>query len=170
MSAHAEWNRAGEVQQGQIGTDAVGDRLGQLTTGSSGPGLGTSKTGERRYLIDLWRRSPKRSSKAALVCDAGTWATTVRSVLKQQARSDPALFAGTTLQLEMVKVERLPRESLVLDRRCREQEQASVAVRVIRGQQSAKRRMVGHQRSGPQAIAGGIRARFYRMSVPLLLM
>ena len=74
MSAHrGVGTELGEVQQGPIGTDAVGDRLGQLD--HWGPlvlALGTSKTGERRYLIDLLETLPQAVLQSVLlVCDAG---------------------------------------------------------------------------------------------------
>ena len=115
MSAHrGVGTELGEVQKGQIGTDAVGDRLGQLDhwgitlapkklIRTRGPArgvpqsprsarrvsmckdaklscrgntlvlsLGTSKTGERRYLIDLLETLPQAVLQSVLlVCDAG---------------------------------------------------------------------------------------------------
>ena len=50
--------------------------LVSLTTGCSGPALGTSKTGERRYLIDLLETLPQAVLQSVLsVCDAGYVAT-----------------------------------------------------------------------------------------------
>ena len=84
----------------------------------------------------------------------------VRSVAEAAVLvSDPALFAGTTLQPGDGQGGGIHRgRVLVLDRRCREQEQASVASPgdPRGGAEAQERRLVGHQRSGPQALAGGI--------------
>ena len=69
--------------------------------------LGTSKTGERRYLIDLLETLPKRSSKAcSWSATRVTWARLVQSVLKQQCSFLIRLSSQAQLySLEMVKVE-----------------------------------------------------------------
>src|SRR5208283_5950876 len=133
MSAHrGVGTELGEVQQGPIGTDAVGDRLGQLD--HWGPlvlALGDIQDGG----TSLPDRSvgdapPSGPPKRALGLRRGLRGLRlVRSVAEAAVLvSDPALFAGTTLQPGDGQGGGIHRgRVLVLDRRCREQEQASVA-------------------------------------------
>ena len=131
--------------------------------------LGTSKTGERRYLIDLLETLPQAVLQSVLlVCDAGYVGYDLFGHVAQAAVlvSDPALFAGTTLQPGDGQGGGIHRgRVLVLDRRCREQEQASVASPgdPRGGAEAQERRLVGHQRSGPQRLPAELAARFYRM-------
>ena len=124
--------------------------------------LGTSKTGERRYLIDLLETLPQAVLQSVLlVCDAGYVGYDLFGrLLKQQCSFLIRLSSQAQLySLEMVKVEGFTEgEFLVLDRRCREQEPARVARAGDPGggQEASQRRLVGHQRAGPQAVAGGI--------------
>ena len=131
--------------------------------------LGTSKTGERRYLIDLLETLPKQVLSKACSWSATrvTWATTARSVAEAAVLvSDPALFAGTTLQPGDGQGGGIHRgRVLVLDRRCREQEQASVAtVRVIRvAAQNANDVWLVTNVLDPKRFQAELAARFYRM-------
>ena len=91
--------------------------------------LGTSKTGERRYLIDLLETLPQAVLQSVLlVCDAGYVGYDLFGLFAQAGVlvSDPALFAGTTRQPGDGRGAGIHRgRVLVLDRRCREKEQAS---------------------------------------------
>ena len=99
----------GEVQQGQIATDTLGYRLGQLD--HRGPlvlASGTSKSGERRYLIDLLEALPQVALKSVLlVCDAGYVGYDLFAVLlKQECSFLIRLSSQAQLySLKMVKVE-----------------------------------------------------------------
>ena len=87
----------------------MGDRLGQLD--HWGPlvlALGTSKTGERRYLIDLLETLPQAVLQSVLlVCDAGYVGYDLFGrLLKQQCSFLIRLSSQAQLySLEMVKVE-----------------------------------------------------------------
>ena len=163
VRALRSWNRAWEVQQGQIGTDAVGDRLGQPES----PGLcfswhlGTSKTGERRYLIDLLETLPQAVLQSVLlVCDAGYVGYDLFGrLLKQQCSFLIRVSPQAQLySLEMVKVEGFTEgEFWYWNDDAENKSKPALRVRVIRvAVEAQERRTVGHQRSGPQAIAGGI--------------
>ena len=111
MSAHrGVGTELGEVQQGQIGTDALGDRLGQLDHWGTLvlARLGTSKTGERRYLIDLLETLPQAVLKSVLlVCDAGYVGYDLFAhLLKQECSFLIRLSSQAQLySLEMVEVQ-----------------------------------------------------------------
>ena len=110
MSAHrGVGTELGEVQQGPIGTDAVGDRLGQLDHwGTLVLALGDIQNGERRYLIDLLETLPQAVLQSVLlVCDAGYVGYDLFGLLlKQQCSFLIRLSSQAQLySLEMVKVE-----------------------------------------------------------------
>ena len=109
MSAHrGVGTELGEVQQGQIGTDAVGDRLGQLD--HWGPlvlALGDIQNGERRYLIDLLETLPQAVlQNVLLVCDAGYVGYDLFGLLLEQQCSFLIRLSSQAqlYSLEMVKV------------------------------------------------------------------
>ena len=86
----------------------VGDRFGQLDHwGTLVLRLGTSKTGERRYLIDLLETLPQAVLQPVLlVCDAGYVGYDLFGLLlKQECSFLIRLSSGTTHSQEMVKVE-----------------------------------------------------------------
>ena len=149
----------GEVQQGQIGTDAVGDRLGQLDHwGLWSWRLGTSKTGERRYLIDLLETLPQAVLQSVLlVCDAGYVGYDLFGLLlKQQCSFLIRLSSQAQLySLEMVKVEGFTEGEFWYWTDDAEN-QSKPALRASGdpsgGPGAQERRLVGHQRSGPQAV------------------
>ena len=104
--------------------------LVSLTTGALVLALGTSKTGERRYLIDLLETLPQAVLQSVLlVCDAGYVGYDLFGLLlKQQCSFLIRLSSQAQLKLGDGQGGGIHRgRGSVLDRRCREQEQASVA-------------------------------------------
>ena len=123
--------------------------------------LGTSKSGERRYLIDLLEALPQAVLKSVLlVCDPGYVGYDLFAVLlKQECSFLIRLSSQAQLySLEMVKVEGFTEgEFWYWTDDAERKSKPPLPVRVIRWRPEAQeRRMVGHQRPGPQAIAGGI--------------
>ena len=124
--------------------------------------LGTSKTGERRYLIDLLETLPQAVLQSVLlVCDAGYVGYDLFGLLlKQQCSFLIRLSSQAQLySLEMVKVEGFTEgEFWYWTDDAENKSKPALHVRVIRvaARKRQERRLVGHQRSGPQAIAGGI--------------
>ena len=123
--------------------------------------MGTSKTGERRYLIDLLETLPQAVLQSVLlVCDAGYVGYDLFGLLlKQQCSFLIRLSSQAQLySLEMVKVEGFTEgEFWYWTDDAENKSKPALRVRVIRVAAGAQeRRLVGHQRSGPQALAGGI--------------
>ena len=123
--------------------------------------MGTSKTGERRYLIDLLETLPQAVLQSVLlVCDAGYVGYDLFGLLlKQQCSFLIRLSSQAQLySLEMVKVEGFTEgEFWYWTDDAENKSKPALRVRVIRvAAETQERRLVGHQRSGPQAIAGGI--------------
>ena len=123
--------------------------------------MGTSKTGERRYLIDLLETLPQAVLQSVLlVCDAGYVGYDLFGhLLKQQCSFLIRLSSQAQLySLEMVKVEGFTEgEFWYWTDDAENKSKPALRVRVIRvAARKQERRLVGHQRSGPQAIAGGI--------------
>src|SRR5271157_856528 len=163
MSAHRGVGTELGEAQGPSGTDAVGDRLGQLDHwGTLVLALGDIQNGGTSLPDRSFGDSPPSGPpKRALGLRRGFRGLRLVLSFAEAAVfvSDPALFAGTTLQPGDGQDRGIHRRRvLVLDRRCREKEQATVASTgdPSGGPEAQERRLVGHQRAGPQAFAGGI--------------
>ena len=160
----------GEVQQGQIATDTLGYRLGQLD--HRGPlvlVIRDIQIGERRYLIDLLEALPQAVLKSVLlVLRRGLRGLRLVRCFAQAGVlvSDPAIFAGTTLQPGDGQGGGIHRRRvLVLDRRCREKGRPPLPVRVIRvaapGSRTTYRWLTNVL--DPKRLPAALAARFYRM-------
>ena len=171
MSAHrGVGTELGEVQQGQIGTDAVGDRLGQLD--HWGPlvlALGDIQDGERRYLIDLLETLPQAVLQSVLlVCDAGYVGYDLFGrLLKQQCSFLIRLSSQAQLySLEMVKVEGFTEgEFWYWTDDAENKSQPALRVRVIRVAARKRKNDVWLVTNvlDPKRLPAGLAARFYRM-------
>ena len=131
--------------------------LVSLTTGPLSWHLGTSKT-ERRYLIDLLETLPQAVLQSVLCLRRGYVGYDLFGrLLKQLLVSDPALSQAQLYSLEMVKVEGFTEgEFWYWTDDAENKSKPALRVRVIRVAAGRKNDVCGHQRSGPQAIAGGI--------------
>src|SRR5208337_1634078 len=133
MSAHrGVGTELGEVQQGQIGTDALGYRLGQLDHwGTLVLAIGDVQIGGTSIPDRSFGDSPPSGpQKRALGMRRGLRGLRfVRSFAQAGVLvSDPAIFVGATLQPGDGRGAGIRRRRvLVLDRRCRAKEQATVA-------------------------------------------
>ena len=138
--------------------------LVSLTTGVlwSWGRWGHPRRGNVPYLIDLLETLPQAVLQSVLlVCDAGYVGYDLFGrLLKQQCSFLIRLSSQAQLySLEMVKVEGFPKgEFWYWTDDAENKSKPALPVRVIRvaARKRKNRRLVGHQRSGPQAIAGGI--------------
>ena len=135
--------------------------LVSLTTGALVLALGDVQNGGTLLPIDLLETLPQAVLKSVLlVCDAGYVGYDLFGLLlKQQCSFLIRLSSQAQLySLEMVKVEGFTEgEFWYWTDDAEKKSKPPLPVRVIRvATEAQERRMVGHQRSGPQALAGGI--------------